>query len=47
MKRYLILLVVSIILLLATQSKYCISNIIGLAMMYIACRKLNLFYEND
>lgn len=47
MKGYILLLVVGIILLLATQSEYCISNIIGLAMIYFACRKLDLFYEND
>lgn len=45
MKLYILLLVVGIILLLATQSEYCISNIIGLAMVHVACRKLNLFYE--
>lgn len=45
MKLYILLLVVGIILLLATQSEYCISNITGLAMLYVACRKLNLFYE--
>lgn len=44
-KFYIILLVVGIILLLATQSEYCISNITGLAMTYFACRKLNMFYE--
>lgn len=40
-----IVLVVGFTLLLATESKYCISNIIGLAMVYIACLKLKLFYE--
>ena len=45
MKLYILLLVVGILLLLATKSEYCISNITGLAMMYVACRKLNLFYE--
>ena len=42
-----IVLVVGFTLLLATESKYCISNIVGLVMVYIACRRLNLFYEND
>lgn len=42
---YLFLLVVGIILLLATNSEFCLSNITGLALMYTACRKLNLFYE--
>lgn len=45
MKLYIIMLVIGIILLLATQSEYCLSNIIGLAMMYTAGRKLNMFYE--
>lgn len=45
MKRYILLLVVGIILLLATNSEFCLSNITGLAMMYTACRKLNMFYE--
>lgn len=45
MKLYIFLLVVGVILLLATNSEYCLSNITGLAMAYIACRKLNLFYE--
>lgn len=45
MKLYIIMLVVGIILLLATQSECCLSNIIGLAMMYVACHKLNMFYE--
>ena len=45
MKRYIFLLAVGLILLLATQTEYCLSNITGLAMMYTACRKLNLFYE--
>ncbi|WP_291596761.1 hypothetical protein [Bacteroides sp.] len=45
MKLYIIMLVVGIILLLATNSEYCLSNIIGLAMMYAACHKLNIFYE--
>lgn len=39
MKLYILLLVVGIILLLATQSEYCISNITGPAMVYVACRK--------
>lgn len=38
-------LVAGIVLLLGTESEYCISNIIGLAIVYAACRKLNLFYE--
>lgn len=38
-------LVAGIVLLLGTESEYCISNIIGLAITYAACRKLNLFYE--
>lgn len=45
MKRYIFLLVVGLILLLATNSEYCLSNITGLAMAYTACRKLNMFYE--
>ena len=45
MKLYIIMLVVGVILLLATNSEYCLSNITGLAMAYTACRKLNLFYE--
>lgn len=45
MKLYIFLLVVGIILLLATKSEFCLSNITGLAMMYTACRKLNLFYQ--
>lgn len=45
MKLYIIMLAAGIILLLATQSEYCLSNITGLAMMYVACRKLNMFYE--
>ncbi|MCE8567174.1 hypothetical protein [Bacteroides fragilis] len=45
MKRYIFLLAVGLILLLATQSEYCLSNIIGLAMAYTACYKLNMFYE--
>ena len=45
MKLYLIMLVVGVILLLATNSEFCLSNITGLALMYTACRKLNLFYE--
>lgn len=45
MKLYIIMLVVGVILLLATNSEFCLSNITGLALMYIACRKLNLFYE--
>lgn len=45
MKRYILLLVVGIILLLATNSEFCLSNITGLAMMYVACHKLNMFYE--
>lgn len=45
MKRYIFLLAVGFILLLATQSEYCLSNITGLAIMYVACRKLNMFYE--
>lgn len=38
-------LVVGIVLMLGTESEYCKSNIIGLAIAYAACRKLNLFYE--
>lgn len=45
MKIYIIMLVVGIILLLATNSEYCLSNITGLVMMYTAGRKLNMFYE--
>ena len=45
MKLYIIMLVVGIILLLATNSEYCLSNITGLAMAYTACHKLNMFYE--
>lgn len=45
MKRYIFLLAVGLILLLATQTDYCLSNITGLAMMYVACHKLNIFYE--
>ena len=37
------MLVVGIILLLATNSEYCLSNITGLAMMYTAGHKLNIF----
>lgn len=40
-----ILLVAGIILLLATNSEFCLSNITGLAMVYTAGRKLNMFYE--
>lgn len=47
MNYYVLLLTVGIILLFATQSEFYISNIIGLAMTYLACHKLNLFYEND
>lgn len=43
MKLYIIMLVVGIILLLATNSEYCLSNITGLAMMYTAGHKLNIF----
>ena len=39
------LLVVGIILLLATNSEFCLSNITGLAMMYVSGNKLNLFYQ--
>lgn len=42
---YIFLLVVGIILLLATNSEFCLSNIIGLVMMYVAGHKLNMFYE--
>lgn len=42
---YIFLLVVGIILLLATNSECCLSNITGLAMMYTASHKLNMFYE--
>lgn len=45
MKLYIFLLVVGIILLLATNSEFCLSNITGLAVMYTAGRKLNMFYE--
>lgn len=45
MKLYIIMLVVGIILLLATNSEHCLSNITGLAMMYVAGHKLNIFYE--
>ncbi len=45
MKLYIFLLVVGIILLLATNSEFCLSNITGLAMAYTACHKLKLFYE--
>ncbi|WP_277135062.1 hypothetical protein [Bacteroides congonensis] len=45
MKLYIIMLVVGIILLLATNSEYCLSNITELALMYAAGRKLNMFYE--
>lgn len=45
MKLYIIMLVIGIILLLATNSECCLSNITGLAMMYVAGRKLNMFYE--
>lgn len=45
MKRYIFLLAVGLILLLATQTEYCLSNITGLAMMYVACHKLNILYE--
>lgn len=45
MKLYIIMLVVGITLLLATHSEYCLSNITGLAMMHVACHKLNMFYE--
>lgn len=44
MKLYIIMLVVGIILLLATNSEYRLSNITGLAMMYTAAHKLNIFY---
>ena len=47
MKLYIFLLVVGIILLLATNSKYCLSNIIGLVMMYTAGRKLDIFYDGN
>lgn len=42
---YIFLLVVGIILLLATNSEFCLSNITGLAITYVACHKLKLFYE--
>ncbi len=45
MKRYIILLAIGIILLLATESEFCISNITGLAILHVACRKLKLYYE--
>ncbi|WP_291528862.1 hypothetical protein [Bacteroides sp. UBA939] len=45
MKLYIVMLVVGIILLLATNSEFCLSNIIGLVMVYTAGRKLNMFYE--
>lgn len=45
MKRYIFMLVVGIILLLATNSEFCLSNITGLAMVYVASHKLNMFYE--
>lgn len=45
MKLYIIMLVVGVILLLATNSEFCLSNITGLAMAYTACYKMNLFYE--
>lgn len=45
MKLYIFLLVVGIILLLATNSEFCLSNITGLAMAYTAGRKLKIFYE--
>ena len=47
MKLYIIMLIVGIILLLATKSEYCTSNIIGLAITYFACHKLSLFYEDN
>lgn len=40
-----IILLVDGVLLVGSESEFCISNIIGLAMMYISGRKLNLFYE--
>ena len=42
MKRYIFLLAVGLILLLATQTEYCLSNITGLAMMYVC-----LLYTSD
>lgn len=45
MKLYIIMLVIGIILLLATNSECCLSNITGLAMMYVTGHKLNIFYE--
>lgn len=44
MKPYIIMLAAGVVLLLATNSEYCLSNITGLAMVYVACHKLNLFY---
>ncbi len=45
MKRYILLLVVGFVLLLATNSEFCLSNLTGLVMVYAAGRKLNVFYE--
>lgn len=45
MKPYIIMLAVGVVLLLATDSEYCLSNITGLAMVYVSGHKLNLFYE--
>lgn len=45
MKLYILMLVVGIILLLATNSEFCLSNITELAMVCTACHKLNMFYE--
>lgn len=42
---YNFLLVVGITLLLATNSELCLSNIAGLAMVYVVGHKLNIFYE--
>ena len=45
MKLYIFLLVVGIILLLATNSEFCLSNITALTMTYTACHKFKPFYE--
>ncbi len=47
MKLYIFMLVVGIILLLATNSEFCLSNITRLAMMHTAGRKLKMFYDGN
>lgn len=41
------MLVAGIILLLATESEYGLSNLAGLAMCWFSCHKMKLFYEDN